>query len=535
MTPQRVGMALTIVLGVGSCSWCTEPAPSAGDVQALAAKIDAAIAARCTAEKVPLAARASDTELLRRSYLNLAGTIPTPAEARAYLDDASSDKHQRLVKRLLAGPAYVEHFTTIWRKLLLPELSNSGEGQTAELENWLRKQIAANVGHDRMVREILTVPLTTLNRPTTAPDGQQPEPTPLAFYLAKDVKPENLAASTARLFLGVRLECAQCHDHPFARWKREQFWSYAAFFAGLQRQNQGDGINPIREVFDRREMQVPGGGQLVLATFLDGREPRWKFKVGARVTLAEWMTAPDNPFFARASVNRLWAHFFGIGLVDPVNDLEGPSAPSHPELLQELAAQFAGHGFDAKFLMRAITASEAYQRSSVREHPSQDDTRLFARMAVKGLSPEQVHAVLVQATGYQEPPPPMDPMATGAQSVGRSLRAEVLAQFNDPGERPTEVHTSIPQALLMMNGSFVRRMTDLKNGTLATVIEDKALDTAGRIESLFLAALSRRPTRAETDRLVKYVESGGPDRDPKKALADVFWALLNASEFILNH
>ena len=158
------------------------------------------------------------------------------------------------------------------------------------------------------------------------------QPTPLAFYLAKDVKPENLAASTARLFLGIRLECAQCHNHPFAQWKREQFWSYAAFFAGLGRQNQPDGSpGAIREIYDKRELAIPGASQVVSAAFLDGQEPNWKYRVGPRVTLADWVTAPQNPFFARAAVNRLWAYFFGTGLVDPVDDLGGQNPPSHPE------------------------------------------------------------------------------------------------------------------------------------------------------------------------------------------------------------
>jgi hypothetical protein len=524
-------------------SLCLVPVASAADEQALTAAIDQQIAARWAANHVEPAPPADDAEFLRRVYLDLAGRIPPAAEVRAFLADNTPDKRQRVVEKLLASPLYVEHFTNIWRGLLVPEAANNPDGPPLDpaFEAWLRKQISDNIGFDKMVREILAVPFAANVAPRPAPmpvpDGRQPPaptPSPAAYYTVKDVKPENLAAGTARLFLGVRLECAQCHHHPFARWKREQFWSYAAFFAGLQRQNQGDGVTPIREVFDRREMKIPGSETVVPALFLDGREPRWKFKVGARVTLADWITGPDNPYFARAAVNRMWAHFFGTGIVEPVDDLEGQDAPSHPELLQEMARQFVAHGFDWKFLIRGITASRAYQLSSTQTHLEQADARRFARMAVRGLTPEQVFDSLVQATGYRAPAPPKPDMQEDAEPAPD--RTLLMARFAVTSERRTEAQTSILQALTLMNGKFVADVTSLKgNGTLATVAIDKNLDTAGKVEALFLAALSRQPTEAERERLVKYVDGGGPSKDPRLALADVFWALLNSGEFILNH
>jgi hypothetical protein len=524
-------------------SLCLVPLVSAADEHALTAAIDQQLAACWAANHVEPAPRADDAEFLRRVYLDLAGRIPPAAEVRAFLADNTADKRQRVVEKLLASPLYVEHFTNIWRGLLVPEAANNPDGPALDpaFEAWLRKQITDNTGYDKMVREILAVPFAANVAPRPAPmptpDGQQPPaptPSPAAYYTVKDVKPENLAASTARLFLGVRLECAQCHHHPFARWKREQFWGYAAFFAGLQRQNQGDGVTPIREVFDRREMKVPGSETVVPALFLDGGEPRWKFKVGARVTLADWITASDNPYFARAAVNRLWAHFFGTGIVEPVDDLEGQDAPSHPELLQEMARQFVAHGFDWQFLIRGITASRAYQLSSTQTHPEQADPRRFARMAVRGLTPEQVFDSLVQATGYRAPTPAKPDAQEDAEPAPD--RALLMARFAVTSERRTEAQTSILQALTLMNGKFVADVTRLKgNGTLATVAGDKNLDTAGKVEALFLAALSRKPTGSERERLVRYVDGGGASKDPRLALADVFWALLNSGEFILNH
>jgi hypothetical protein len=524
-------------------SLCLVAVAAAADEQALTAAIDQQLAARWAVNHVEPAPRADDAEFLRRVYLDLAGRIPPAAEVRAFLADNTADKRQRVVEKLLASPLYVEHFTNIWRGLLVPEAANNPDGPALDpaFEAWLRKQITDNTGYDKMVREILAVPFAANVAPRPAPmptpDGQQPPaptPSPAAYYTVKDVKPENLAAGTARLFLGVRLECAQCHHHPFARWKREQFWGYAAFFAGLQRQNQGDGVTPIREVFDRREMKVPGTETVVPALFLDGNEPRWKFKVGARVTLADWITAPDNPYFARAAVNRLWAHFFGTGIVEPVDDLEGQDVPSHPELLQVMARQFVAHGFDWQFLIRGITASRAYQLSSTQTHPEQSDARRFARMAVRGLTPEQVFDSLVQATGYRAPTPAKPDAQEDAEPAPD--RALLMARFAVTSERRTEAQTSILQALTLMNGKFVADVTRLKgNGTLATVTGDKNLDTAGKVEALFLAALARKPTGSERERLVKYVDGGGPSKDPRLALADVFWALLNSGEFILNH
>jgi hypothetical protein len=311
-------------------------------------------------------------------------------------------------------------------------------------------------------------------------------------------------------------------------------------------------------------MTIPGGGAVAEAAFLDGAEPQWRFNVGSRVTLAEWLVAPDNPYFARAAANRLWAHYFGTGLVEPEDDQHANNPPSHPELLDELARQFVAHKFDVRFLIRAITASQAYQRTSRRTESGAPDTpRLFARMAIKRLTPEQLFDCLAQATGYREPTPSQVPDAAAALLNRVGPRGEFLALFANGSASRTEIQMSIPQALGLMNGQFVsdamapkpppemlktdvaKTVLDGPNGrgptfspwssTLAAATKDVRLDTAGGIEALFLATLSRRPTAEESAKFVRYVEGGGPAKDPKRALADVFWVLLNCSEFIVNH
>ncbi len=565
MSHPRVGMlAVAALLLAASASGADPPSRSKGppspdtalgrDAQALAAKIDEHIAAGWSAAQAEPAPLADDAEFLRRVYLDLAGRIPSVAEARDFLKDQTPGKRQRLVERLVIGPRYVTHFTNVWRALMLPEATASLQTrlQVPEFEAWLRKQLAQNAGYDQIAKELLTTPIGPgAGAFRGFGGGGQGPPTAVGFYLAKELKPEELAASTSRLFLGFKLECAQCHNHPFASWKRDQFWSYAAFFASVEGRRQGQFTLPGQEKPERRELTIPGTDKVVKAKFLDGKDPVWKPDATPRATLADWMTAADNPYFAKAAVNRLWAYFFGTGLIDPVDEMVGSdNTASHPELLDELARELAAHQFDLKFLVRAITASRAYQLSSAATHKSQDDPRLFARMAVKGLSAEQLFDSLAQATGYQPSAAPVNPRAL-VLGAGNPTRTEFLTKFANQSDKSTEVQTSILQALALMNGRFIADATSLERSeTLAALVDAPFLDTAGRIEALYLATLSRKPRPKEIERLVKYVEKGGAtegasgrhepadagkEKQYNQALADVFWALLNSGEFFLNH
>jgi hypothetical protein len=297
-----------------------------------------------------------------------------------------------------------------------------------------------------------------------------------------------------------------------AAWTRDQFWQYAAFFAEL-----GRGRNA-------RSIVIPAAGKnpskTVSARFLDDTEPKFKDGVSARATLADWVTAPDNKYFARAAVNRVWGYFFGSGLVEPVDDLT--QEPDGNRLLDTLAKQFVESGYDLKALIAAVANSKPYHLSSTASHSSQDDPRLFARMAVRGLMPEQIFDSLVEATGWQ--------------AVPFGARARFLARFSNAADKATEQETSILQALSLMNGKLVDEATTLsRSELLAAVTEAPFLDTKAKIETLYLAALARKPRPAESERLVKYVDKGGPSGDRKQALADVFWAVLNSGEFLLNH
>jgi hypothetical protein len=499
------------------------------DEQALARRVDKLVAAAWKERGVTPGRPADDGEFLRRAYLDLAGRVPRVAEARAFLDDPSPDKRRKLIDQLLDGPHYVTHLSNTWREVLLPGGGNNPQAPFfgSQLEAWLRRSFRDNAPYDRMVREVLTVPVA-FNARGGQPLAAATAPL-LAFYQANELKPENLAAATSRAFLGVKLECAQCHDHPFASWSRDQFWQFAAFFSGIQAPAANNGrLVAAAEKADSRELKVPDTDRVVRARFLDGGEPAWQEKVGTRATLAEWLTAAENPYFARAAANRVWAHLFGVGLVDPVDDLGADNPPSHPELLDELAGQFAAHQFDLKYLLRAVALSRAYQLSSDVTDPTQSDLRAFARMPLKGLTPEQLYDSLVVATGYRE--------TNNTNNRFFGPRAEFLAKFNNATDRRTEAQTSILQALALMNGKFVADATSLERSeVLAAIADAPFLDDAQRVEALYLAALARKPRPEEVARLAPYVARGGVSGDPKKALTDVFWALLNSSEFILNH
>lgn len=522
-------LVLQAILLVTACGWCGGRSDGAGPderattdaARALAARIDEHLAARWAAEGVKPAPPADEAEFLRRLLLDLTGRIPSVSEVRDFRDDASPDKRDRAIERTLAGRGFARHFARAWRDAMLPEVAANPElaGFGPGFEAWLRARLEEGVPYDRMVAELLTMQVSVAEGSLGLSSAAMPAGvSPSAFYDVKQRLPENLATAAARVFLGVSLECAQCHDHPFADWRRDQFWGLAAFFAELQAPG------------GRPELTIPETGTIVQAAYLDGGAFDPSKREAPRAALARWLTSPENPYFAKATVNRLWAHFHGIGLVQPVDDLGAGNPASHPELLDELARRFAESGFDAKFLIRAIVSSQAYQRSSRQTDPSQDDPTLFARMSLRALSAEQLYDSFVQATSAQAAG--RDVAATRFQAQ----RAEFLNAFQGPPGDATQGNTSILQALTLMNGRLVADATSLERSrALAAVADAPFMTTAERVETLYLATVSRPPAANELERLVTYVDDAAADGRGRAALADVFWSLLNSAEFRINH
>jgi hypothetical protein len=507
----------------------------ADDVQDLAEKIDRHIESRWKSDGITPSPIASNAEFLRRVSLHVGGTIPTVSDAREFFRNESIDHRRQIVDQLLESPRYITNFTNFWTRVMMPESATDvpGLAQRPGFQSWLRQNLANNTRYDALIYELLTIPLEG-DRGTNVVMQNIGSPTPIAFFTTKQIKPENLAAATSRMFMGIRIECAQCHNHPYDSWKQEQFWGYAAFFAGIERigrNNDGDLVQ-VKEVVDRRELSIPDRETVVQATYLDGSQPQWKPKISSRRTLAEWLIAKQNPYFAKAVVNRLWGHFFGVGIVEPIDDFGGANKPSHPELLDELATDFVAHDFDLKYLIRGITASKTYQRSSRKTHESQTEPQQFARMSVQGLTAEQLFDSLAMAVGHLESFQVVQPFNLNQQGP----RTEFIELFAPDNNSPTERQTSILRALAMMNGQFTSKVTSLEqSATLAAIADFPLMKTPDRIETLFLSTLTRKPNSDELDRIKYYVESGGPTKNSKQALADVFWALLNSSEFLFNH
>ena len=489
--------------------------PPRGRAMTLATEIDRQIAQRWDESSVTPAPLADDAEFLRRVWLDIAGKLPPPSNVREFLADERPGKRGMAIDELLDSPGYVTHFAAYWRDVLMPEAGVDGELQqfVPAFELWLQRHVVRGTAFDRVVYEVLTAPLVA-PQSANVQRSDLPVASALPFFAAKQISAENLAAATSRAFLGIRVECAQCHDHPFDRWKQQEFWGFASFFGGLQRLGTGAQA-PVREVFDRREMMIPNTQTIVQAAYLDGTNPQWRPREGARQTLARWIASPDNPYFARATANRLWGHFLGYGLVDPLDDFSEHNPPSHPQLLDELAQNLIRENFDLKFLMRAITSSHTYQLSSRQTDATQSDPRLFARMPVRGLSPHQVRRVFGQATGFD------------------AEQNQLLRLLGADRPAPPEQEVGVLWALAMMNGAGTSGASHPDNGPVLSAIINFPMNDDERIDALYLATLSRFPTERERLRLRDHIESNGPPHD--RAFADIYWQLLNSSEFFVNH
>ena len=301
---------------------------------------------------------ATDAEFMRRVYLDLVGRIPSVSEVQEFLEDSSPNRREALVDRLLEHRDHATHLAAVWRGILLPsEVDLSRLGGTVKFEEWLAERFAENEPYDQIVRELLLA------------EGRVAESGPLLFYAALRLNPEELAARTSRAFLGVRMECAQCHDHFFDDISQHDFWSFAAFFARISRpRGKMEMTSPVLAVRDNQQgdVMIPETDEVVpprlpltavtIADTADG-PPR-------RKVLVDWLTSPNNGQFARATVNRVWAHLFGRGLVEPVDDMRPANAPIAPEVLETLSRDFAASKFDLRRLLRALVLTKTYQLAS---------------------------------------------------------------------------------------------------------------------------------------------------------------------------
>lgn len=483
----------------------------------LASLIDRHIDARLKAEQIAPADPADDAEFLRRVYLDLHGVIPTADQAAKFLADTDPKRREKLIDALLASPRYGEYLGDIWQGYLVSPLADDQRVRAEKFRAWLAERFNTK-NWDEIATDLLTA------------TGKM-EDNPAVIYLIESRQPRTVPDLTdiaSRYFLGIRLNCAQCHDHPFIEWKQQDYWGMAAFFTQIQTPGKSKlvynvGVKDYPEVtLASLRDGTPDGFLLRPPTFLGGAEFRTDKGTTNRAALAEWMTAPKNPYFARAMANRTWWRLFGRGLVNPVDDMHSANPPSHPELLDLLGRRFAESGFDLKFLTRAVVSSRAYQRTSRPGDAPEKQAALFGRMSIKTLSAGQLYDSLVTVFGAPARTPGVDPR--------QSARAEFAQFFGDDGAPdPTAYRRGIPHLLRQMNsGQFAGRSTAALVAQLAKPGRP-ADDVAGE---LFLTFLSRRPT---ADELKLARAHAGKAGSAEAAYRELAWALMMTSEFSLNH
>lgn len=499
------------------------PVPRTKDAAALARLIDAEIDRKLAQAGIPPSPRCDDAEFLRRAYLDLTGVIPTADKARAFLDSTDPDKREKLIDELLADPNYGRRMADIWTAKLFPNDSANRFVQKEPFHAWLAEQFHKNTPWDKLVTQLVTATGTA-------------DQNPAVIYFLANRTIDRLTDTTTQHFLGVQLQCAQCHNHPFSSWKQLEYWGLAAFYSKVRTDNPKnpkkapDAPAPgVQELAVRSKQKdfFPEAAKNVAPTFLGGPEARVNPAEPYRPILARWMTAPDNPFFARAMVNRLWAHLFARGLVMPVDDMLEENVPSHPELLDALARHMANAGgFDQKYLLKAICLSQAYQRTSRPLPDNKEDDRLYSHMRIKVMTPEQLYDSLTQVLGRSLPAAAGKNKKAAARLGNPNARAQFVAFFLAGAEHPsiTSYEAGIPQALRLMNAPLTN------NPALVRGLIGSNTTPAGALERLYLATLSRRPTPAELNDLTAYVQMSS---SPMTAYSDILWALLNSSEFTM--
>ena len=516
-----------------------------GSSETVVAKIDRLIRAGWTDNEVIPSEVADDSEWLRRVYLDTVGHIPPAEDVRAFLADDRSDKRSITIDKLLDDEDYIRNWTTIWTNLLIGR-SNPREVNRPALQKYLRESFAENRGWDDIVTDFI------------AAEGRHDENGAANFLLAHvNNQAVPATAITGQVFLGLQLQCTQCHNHPFNNQTQDEFWAFNSFFKQVEVKDQLVSSNPrVREValVNTREggatfYETRQGVMKAVFPSFEGRSIDANDYVNRRAELAKLMTDGESPQIARAYVNRLWRHFFGAAFTPQVDDMGPHVAVSHPELLDELTQQFVRSGYDTKQLIRWICNSEAYnltsrfnsEESNIGDDPSLGNEPLFSRVYVKQMTVEQLFDSLLIATQAHE-------VFGSTWDAVEERRQKWLQQFvmawnTDENDEADLFDGTIPQALMLMNGELVDLALESERGTLLSKVARSTASEKEKIETIALAALSRMPSRQESTAVRKLIrESVAKSKRPvdqqlamRSGLQDLFWACLNSNEFILIH
>jgi len=464
----------------------------------------------------------TDEEFLRRVTIDITGSLPTEEEYLQFVNDGDPNKRAALVDRLLERKEFSEIWAMKWAELLMVKSSNQVSYKSMFLyHSWLTDKVANNVPLDQMVRELLG-----------ATGGTFTEPATNYYQIERDTL--KTAENVAQVFMGIRTQCAQCHNHPFDRWTMDDYYSFAAFFSQVGRKTGEDYRESI--IYNRGggEVSHPVGGRRMEPKFLGGDTPDVKGK-DRRVVMAEWLTSPENPYFSTSIANRVWAHFFGIGIVEPIDDIRVSNPASNPELFNTLGAKLVEYKYDFRQLVRDICNSQTYQRSCVRNDSNREDELNFAHATVRRVPAEMMLDCINQVTGTKEKFRGLPLGARAVQIADGNTSTYFLTTFGR-AKRETvcscEATTdpTLSQALHMLNGSTVQGK--ITQGGVVKKLLDEGKTPEQVIEAIYIRALSRRPTPGEVEALMGTVKDSA---SPQVGLEDVFWAVMNSREFVFSH
>jgi hypothetical protein len=473
----------------------------------------------------------TDEEFVRRVYLDLCGILPTADETKAFVSSRYTTKRAKLIDTLLERPEYADFWTLKWADVLRNNRKTIQVKGTHIYQKWLHDHLTRNTPFDEVVRELLTANGSTFSNP------------PANFYrIARD--PQNLAETTAQLFFGIRMQCAKCHNHPFERWTQDDYYSMAAFFARVKQKKdpREPGPNPKEAgaeiIYSDRSGEVvqPRTGKTMPPKFMGGAEATVAADKDRREVFADWLTAPNNPFFARSVVNRIWFHLNGRGIVDPVDDFRDSNPSANDALLDALAQDFVAHRFDVKSLIRVITNSRTYQLSTQTNDFNKDDNKYFSHAVTKLLTAEQLLDAICAVTDVPEKYPGL-PLGTRAvQLPDGEINHVFLKTFGQPGrelacECEREGDSNLAQALQLINGPTINEKLRNPNNRIGKLLGAK-LPEMEILTQLYLTTVSRTPVEGEIKAALEHIHKNA---DKRKAWEDLQWALLNSKEFLFRH
>jgi hypothetical protein len=464
----------------------------------------------------------TDAEFLRRAYLDVIGTLPTAQEARKFLTDSRADRRARLVDELLMRPEFADYWALKWADVLRVDREALGHKGAYAYYKWIHDSLAENKPLDRFVREVITA------------EGPLADVPQAQLYKAIS-KPTEMASTVSQVFLGVRIACAECHHHPFDRWSQDDFFGMQDFFTPLSRKPSPRGEVILANAGAKTKHTRTG--EIVLAHALDTPMPAELPPGDNRKLLADWMTSPKNPWFARHMANRVWAHFLGRGLVDPVDDVRATNPPSNPELLTALAQYLTAEKYDVRQLIRAITASRVYQLSSEPNETNERDEHNYSRALFKRLDAEVLLDAVCQTTGIGEKFQGVPNGSRAIQLWDSKVPHYFLKLFGRPVrlsacECERNAEPSVAQVLHCLNSTEIQAKLAHEAGTVGRLVEQIG-DDAALVDELYLTFYNRFPTDAEKQTAVEYIKNSTAGR--RRGAEDIAWSMLNSLEFVFNH